>query len=112
MNNAVILLLLALAATLEAGGDALARTALHSQAIPMLRLGLFAAAALVLFIYGVTVNLPPWDFGKLLGVYVSLFFVVAQIINFFAFNTRPTTPILAGGTLILAGGMLMTFWRG
>jgi hypothetical protein len=111
MNNAVILLLLALAATLEAGGDAIARTALHSQAIPMVRLGLFAAAALVLFIYGVTVNLPPWDFGKLLGVYVSLFFVVAQIINFFAFGSKPTLPIIAGGALILAGGMLMTFWK-
>ncbi len=111
MNNAVILLLLALAATLEAGGDAIARTALHSQAVPMVRLGLFAAAALVLFIYGVTVNLPPWDFGKLLGVYVSLFFVVAQIINFFAFGSKPTLPIIAGGALILAGGMLMTFWK-
>ncbi len=112
MNNAVILLLLALAATLEAGGDALARTALHSQAIPMVRFGLFAAAALVLFVYGVTVNLPPWDFGKLLGVYVSLFFVVAQVINFFAFGSKPTMPIIAGGALILAGGMLMTFWKG
>jgi drug/metabolite transporter superfamily protein YnfA len=111
MNNAVILLLLTLAATLEAGGDALARTALHSQAIPLIRFALFAAAALVLFTYGVTVNLPPWDFGRLLGVYVCLFFLVAQIINLLAFNTRPTTPILVGGTLILAGGMLMTFWR-
>lgn len=112
MNNAVILVLLALAAALEAGGDALARTALHSQAVPMVRLGLFAAAALVLFIYGVTVNLPPWDFGKLLGVYVSLFFVVAQVINLLAFGTKPTLPIIAGGALILAGGMLMTFWKG
>jgi hypothetical protein len=111
MNNAVILILLAVAAALEAGGDALARTALHSQAVPMVRLGIFAAAALVLFVYGVTVNLPPWDFGKLLGVYVSLFFVVAQIINYFAFDTRPTVPIIAGGALILAGGMLMTFWK-
>lgn len=112
MNNAVILLLLAIAATLEAGGDALARAALHSQAVPMVRVGLFGAAALVLFIYGVTVNLPPWDFGKLLGVYVSLFFIVAQIINLLAFGIRPTMPILAGGALIFAGGMVMTFWRG
>jgi drug/metabolite transporter superfamily protein YnfA len=112
MNNAVILLLLTLAATLEAGGDALARTALHSQALPLIRIGLFAAAALVLFIYGVTVNLPPWDFGRLLGVYVCLFFLVAQIINFFAFGMRPGAPIFAGGALILAGGMVMTFWRG
>jgi hypothetical protein len=111
MNNFFILLLLALAATLEAGGDAIARTALHSQAVPLIRLGLFGAAGIVLFIYGVTVNLPPWDFGRLLGVYVSLFFVVAQIINFFAFDTRPSLSIVAGGALILAGGMLMTFWR-
>lgn len=112
MNNAACLLLLALAAVLEAGGDALARTALHSHAVPAVRLGLFAAAALVLFTYGVTVNLPPWDFGRLLGVYVSLFFLVAQAINFFAFGMRPGLPILAGGALILAGGAVMTFWRG
>ena len=111
MNNFVILLLLAVAATMEAGGDALARAALHSQAVPMVRVGIFAAAGLVLFVYGVTVNLPPWDFGRLLGVYVSLFFVVAQIINFFAFGTKPTMQIVAGGALIVAGGMLMTFWK-
>ncbi len=111
MNNFLILLLLALAATLEAGGDAIARTALHSQTVPLIRLGLFAAAALVLFVYGVTVNLPPWDFGKLLGVYVSLFFVVAQFINFFAFGMKPGMPVLAGGALILSGGLLMTFWK-
>ena len=111
VNNFAILLLLALAATLEAGGDALARMALHSHAVPLVRLGLFGAAALVLFTYGVTVNLPPWDFGRLLGVYVSLFFVVAQLINLFAFGMRPSPPILVGGGLILAGGLLMTFWR-
>jgi drug/metabolite transporter superfamily protein YnfA len=112
MNNAVTLLLLTIAAVLEAGGDALARTALHSHDAMLVRVGIFAAAALVLFVYGVTVNLPPWDFGRLLGVYVSLFFVVAQIINRLTFDTRPTLPIIAGGTLILAGGMLMTFWKG
>jgi small multidrug resistance family-3 protein len=111
MNNAVILLLLGLAATLEAGGDALARTGLQSHAVLLVRVGIFAAAALVLFVYGVTVNLPPWDFGRLLGVYVSLFFLVAQVINFFAFGTKPSLPIIAGGALILAGGMLMTFWK-
>jgi drug/metabolite transporter superfamily protein YnfA len=111
MNNAVTLVLLILAASLEAGGDALARVALHSHDATMVRVGIFAAAAVVLFVYGVTVNLPPWDFGRLLGVYVSLFFVVAQIINLLAFGTKPTLPIVAGGALILAGGMLMTFWK-
>ena len=110
MNHAAALALLLFAACLEAGGDALARTALHAHALPV-RLGFFGAAALVLFIYGVTVNLPPWDFGRLLGVYVALFFVVAQLINLFAFGVRPGLPVLAGGALILAGGLLMTFWK-
>lgn len=110
MNHAAALALLLFAACLEAGGDALARTALHAHALPV-RLGFFGAAALVLFIYGVTVNLPAWDFGRLLGVYVALFFVVAQLINLFAFGVRPGLPVLAGGALILAGGLLMTFWK-
>jgi len=110
MSNLTILLVLSIAATLESGGDALARSGLQAQALPI-RLGFFAAAAVVLFVYGITVNLPPWDFGKLLGVYVALFFVVAQIINRFAFGMAPTLPILCGGALIISGGLLMTFWK-
>jgi hypothetical protein len=111
MNNFAILIVLIVAATLESGGDALARSGLHAHALP-LRIGFFIAAAAVLFIYGVTVNLPPWDFGKLLGVYVALFFVVAQLINLFAFGMKPGLPIYCGGALIVSGGLLMTFWKG
>jgi small multidrug resistance family-3 protein len=110
MNNLALLLLLTIAAALESGGDALARSGLHATTPGMKLLFLLLAAA-VLFTYGVTVNLPPWDFGKLLGVYVALFFVVAQAINYFAFNQQPTIPILAGGALIISGGLLITFWR-
>lgn len=110
MSNVLILCMLTLAAALESGGDALARTALHVHALPV-KIGFFGAAAIVLFIYGVTVNLPPWDFGRLLGVYVTLFFVVAQLINLFVFGVRPDLPILTGGALIVAGGLLMTFWK-
>ena len=39
----------------------------------------WAAGALVLFTYGYVVNAPPWDFGRLLGIYVVFFFVVAQV---------------------------------
>ncbi|GLR68183.1 hypothetical protein GCM10010909_28640 [Acidocella aquatica] len=110
MNNLAILAVLTLAAVLEAGGDALARTGLHAHAMST-RLGFFALGAVVLFSYGITVNLPSWDFGKLLGVYVTLFFVVAQVINLAAFGVRPSLPILCGGALIVSGGLLMTFWK-
>ena len=110
MGNIAILALLALAAIFEAGGDALVRSGLHAPTLPV-RIGFMAAGALVLFIYGVSVNLPPWDFGRLLGVYVALFFVVAQLINLLAFGIKPGLPIYVGGLLIISGGMVITIWR-
>jgi len=110
LANAVPLFVLLLAALLEAGGDAIVRTGLHSASWPP-RAGLLALGAGVLFAYGVTVNLPSWDFGRLLGVYVTLFFLVAQIINWAAFGLKPTPAILVGGVLIIAGGLTITFWR-
>jgi small multidrug resistance family-3 protein len=110
MNLAFAYLLLLVAAVLEAGGDALVRIGLHSSAIGN-RAGFFAAGALVLFAYGYAVNSPPWDFGRLLGVYVTLFFLVAQAINLVVFGVRPQLPIYLGGSLIVAGGLLITLWR-
>lgn len=110
MTNALSLLVLLLAASLEAGGDALARHGLHSQSLPS-RVGFLLLGGAVLFAYGITVNMPPWDFGRLLGVYVTLFFLVAQMINWLAFGLPPTVPILVGGALIITGGLTITFWR-
>ena len=111
MNFITAYLLLLLAAALEAGGDALVRVGLHSPGSAATRIGLFAAGAAVLFAYGVTVNSPPWDFGKLLGVYVTLFFAVAQVINLVLFQVRPDLPIFVGGSLIVAGGLIITLWH-
>jgi hypothetical protein len=109
MNIMLAYLILLAAAALEAGGDALVRVGLHSHGGAG-RIGLFAAGAAVLFAYGWTVNAPPWDFGKLLGVYVTLFFVVAQVINLVVFGLRPGLPIYVGGAFILAGGLIITLW--
>ncbi len=97
------------AAVLEAGGDALVRSGLHSPGLR--RVLFFLAGALVLFAYGIVVNTPSWDFGKLLGIYIALFFVVAQLVNLFAFHQKPTLPILVGGTLIILGGILISAWN-
>ena len=110
MSSGIALLVLFLAAVLEAGGDALIRTGLGSPTLGR-RLALFAAGAAVLFAYGYAVNAPRWDFGKLLGIYVVFFFVVAQAISWLAFAQKPSVPILVGGGLIVAGGLIISLWH-
>ena len=103
--------LLVLAAFLEAFGDSLFQTAMYrSQGVA--RVLFFVCGAVVLALYGFTVNSPPWDFGKLLGVYVVLFFLVAQVLARVRFHQSPTVPIYVGGALITTGGIIIAFWRG
>jgi len=40
-----------------------------------------------------------------------LFFLVAQVLAKVRFNQAPTAPILLGGSLIVAGGAVITFWK-
>ena len=101
---------LALAALLEVFGDACFQSGLY-RSTGATRAGWFVAGTLVLASYGLFVNIPQWDFGKLLGVYVALFFVVAQIVAKVRFHQSPTMPIYAGGALIVAGGLVITFWK-
>lgn len=108
MRNVPAFAALILAALLEVGGDALVRSGLRGGG----RVAGFAAGAVALFAYGVVVNAPRWDFGRLLGVYIAVFFVVSQVIAYFAFRGRPTTPILVGGSLVVIGGLVMAFWKG
>ena len=101
--------LLALCALLEASGDALIRKGIGSR--PGARIALYAAGAAILFVYGWLVNRAPWKFGEVLGLYVVLFFLVAQLLAGFVFQEKPTPAVLAGGSLIIAGGLVITVWR-
>lgn len=104
-------LLLASAAFLEVYGDSWFNTGLHSASGTRGRVGCFVVGALVLTFYGFVVNVPRWDFGKLLGVYVVLFFVVAQVVARVRFGQSPTAPILVGGSLIVLGGAVIALWK-
>jgi len=109
MSRGTAIAVLFLASLLEAGGDALMRLALKGQYQVAGRLGLFAAGAVVLFSYGWLVNAPPWDFGRLLGLYVVFFFVTVQLLSWLVFGQPPTRAIWMGGVLIVGGGLVMTF---
>jgi small multidrug resistance family-3 protein len=107
MRYLAALPLLFVAAVLEAGGDALVRHGLHAS--PTARRLLFlAAGALILFGYGCVVNAPPWDFGKLLGIYVVFFFLIAQVIGWLVFGQVPTRGVWLGGAFIVIGGAIIS----
>ena len=105
---AVILLLAA--TILEVSGDAVVRIAIYNH-VGSARFGLFLAGAALLFGYGTLLNLAPLQFGQVVGLYLATLFVVWQVINFLAFRSLPTLPIILGGSLVIAGGAIITFWK-
>jgi small multidrug resistance family-3 protein len=90
------------AAILEVGGDALIRRGMETRS------WMIAAGALSLVVYGVAVNRGGFDggvdFGRLMGVYIAVFFVVSQIIAMIYSRELPALRTIAGGALIIAGG--------
>lgn len=90
------------AAVLEVGGDALMRIGLQRRASALL------AGAVCLVIYGITVNLGGLDFGRLMGVYIVVFFVVSQIVATLVFGQLPgMRAAVAGVLMIAAAGVLL-----
>ncbi|HEX3755086.1 MAG TPA: hypothetical protein VHV26_08425 [Rhizomicrobium sp.] len=105
-----VLVFLIIATTLEVSGDAAIRLAIFRHT-GLLRLLLFAGGAFLLLGYGTFLNLAPLEFGQVVGLYIATLFVVWQIINFIVFRSLPNLPILAGGALIISGGLIVSFWK-
>ncbi len=101
---------LLIATALEVTGDSLVRIGIYNQ-VGVTRVGLFAVGAMLLLGYGFSLNLAPVEFRQVLGLYIASFFVMWQMINFLIFRTTPNAPILIGGALIIAGGLIVTFWK-
>ena len=98
------------ATSFEVFGDAMVRKAIYDHQ-GLARVGLFGLGAALLLGYGTALNLAPVEFARVAGLYIATLFVVWQIVNFIVFRGVPTVPILAGGALIVSGGLLVTFWR-
>src|ERR1700759_4119592 len=101
---------LLVATTLEVSGDAIVRLAIYNH-VGALRFGLMVGGAILLFGYGFSLNLAPVEFRHVVGLYIAILFVIWQLINFVFFRTLPNLPVLAGGSLIIVGGLIVTFWR-
>src|SRR5580692_4657928 len=105
MNRSTAVFLLFVAAALEAGGDALVRAGLRSATLGT-RAALFALGAVALFAYGWTVNAPPWDFGRVLGLYIVFFSRLRSLCPGFS-SAPPSRSVLIGGLLIVSGGVVI-----
>lgn len=108
-NRGGALAVLATAAFLEAYGDSCFQSGLYRSS-GIGRIAVFLLGAGSLACYGLVVNIPRWDFGRLLGVYVVLFFVCAQLIARVKFGQSPSLAVIAGGALIGAGGLIITIF--
>ena len=110
LQSIPVVILLLIATVLEVSGDAVVRLAIYNHA-GQVRLVLFVAGAALLLGYGTFLNLAPLEFGQVVGLYLATLFIVWQVINFLAVRAMPTVPIIVGGSLVIAGGAIITFWK-
>jgi hypothetical protein len=104
------ILFIVIATLFEVSGDAIVRKSIYEHSGPM-RITLMLFGAVCLFMYGFSINLSSLEFGKIAGQYIMTLFIVWQLMNYIFFQTAPTLPIVVGGSLIVAGGMVITFWK-
>src|SRR5262245_14528848 len=102
------IVLLIIATALEVGGDAIIRKCIydHTGAV---RTGYGFIGIIMLFGYAFFLNMAPVEFGKIVGLYIATLFVMWQIISYISFKSIPSLPVIVGGTLIVAGGLIVTF---
>ncbi len=99
-----------IATIFEVTGDAIIRKCIYEYT-GTTRILFFLVGAFCLFLYGFSLNSAPVEFKEVVGLYIATLFVVWQVGNYIAFKSLPTLPILIGGTLIIIGGLIVTFWK-
>jgi small multidrug resistance family-3 protein len=105
----IVVAFLILATALEVTGDAIIRIGLGRD-VTAVKGAYFAAGAVLLFGYGLSLNLAPLEFHRVAGIYIATLFVMWQIVSFLIFRSVPTMPIMIGGALIVSGGLIVAFW--
>ena len=107
MKNVLAAAIVFGAAVLEVGGDAAIRRGFTGSGWPWTLVGVVALAG-----YGCFVNYQTSvSFGRLLGAYVALFFVVSQAYSVWWLGEKMPRPRWVGGALIVVGGVVITIWE-
>jgi len=110
MKHLIVLVCLVIATAAESFGDATIRIGLFERA-GAARLATILGGGALLLVYGMMLNLAPLPFNRIVGFYIATLFVVWQVVNFVTFHSRPSPPILAGGALIVIGGLVVSYWK-
>jgi small multidrug resistance family-3 protein len=110
MKYVLVFACLVVATAAESFGDATIRTGLLERT-GVARLGLVMGGAVLLLIYGVMLNLAPLPFGRVVGLYIATLFVAWQTVAYLTFRTPPSAPVLIGGALVVAGGLVVSLWK-
>jgi hypothetical protein len=101
---------LIVATPLEAFGDATIRVGLFNRS-GAVQAATLLDGAILLFGYGALLNFAPVPFERVVGLYIATLFCVWQAVSFVAFRSLPSPQIMVGGLLIIAGGLIVTFWQ-
>jgi small multidrug resistance family-3 protein len=110
MKLVLVLLCLVAATVAESFGDARIRVALFERS-GLARVAVLLGGAALLALYGVMLNLAPLPFSRVVGLYIATLFLVWQGVAFATFRTVPTAPVIVGGALIVAGGVVVSLWK-
>jgi small multidrug resistance family-3 protein len=97
-------LILIAAAVLEVTGDAVIRKGLRGGGLALIALGFC-----LLGCYGLVVNRVPWDFSRLLGVYIAVFATVSVLYGRFVFAERIPASTWVGMAVLGVGAGILHF---
>jgi hypothetical protein len=104
-----VFLFVLLATVLESFGDSVIRMAIYNSYTTPMRLAIYLGGAVLLAAYGTSLNFAPVEFASVVGLYVALLFIMFQVTNFLFFRALPTTAVWLGGSLVVAGGLIVYF---
>lgn len=110
LNALAAFAILVAATTLESFGDAVIRIGLFNRS-GVTQAAVLLGGSVLLFGYGALLNLAPVPFERVVGLYIATLFCIWQVVSFATFRTIPSNPVMVGGALIVAGGLVVTFWQ-